>query len=90
MFRFSLMGGDVVELHKSCDHAGGRCFPSLYRLRTIAANGQLSLIRVTDARLKDEIRKNKEWWSPMCDALRKLDCRKVQIDLLGKAHPAND
>lgn len=90
IFKFSLMGGDIVQLHKNCDHAAGKCSPSLYRLRTIAANGQLSLVRVTDARLKDEIRKVREWWSPMCDALRKLDCQKVQIDLLGKVHPAND
>ena len=89
-FKFSLMGGDIVQLHKSCNHADGRCSPSLYRLRTIAANGQLSLVRITDARLKDDIRKAKEWWSPMCDALRKLDCRKVQLDLLGGINQAND
>lgn len=90
IFKFSLMGGDIVQLHKNCDHAAGKCSPSLYRLRTIAASGQLSLISITDARLKDEIKKVKEWWSPMCDALRKLDCQKAQIDLLGRVHPAND
>jgi CRISPR-associated endonuclease Csn1 len=90
IFKFSLMGGDIVQLHKNCDHAAGKCSPSLYRLRTIAANGQLSLISVNDARLKDEIRKVKEWWSPRCDALRKLDCQKVQIDLIGRVHPVND
>ena len=90
VFKFSLMGGDIVQLHKTCNHATGQCSPSLYRLRTIAANGQLSLVRINDARLKDEIRKAKEWWSPMCDTLRKLDCRKVQVDLLGGIYQAND
>jgi CRISPR-associated endonuclease Csn1 len=90
VFKFSLMGGDTVELHRSCDHPGGKCSPQLYRLRTIAANGQLSFVRINDARLKDEIKKAKEWWSPMCEGLRKLDCRKVVIDLLGQTHPAND
>jgi CRISPR-associated endonuclease Csn1 len=89
-FKFSLMGGDTVELHRNCDHASGKCSPSLYRLRTIAANGQLSLVRINDARLKDDIKKAKEWWSPMCGGLRKLDCRKVVVDLLGRVHPAND
>jgi len=90
VFKFSLMGGDIVQLHKDCSHAAGKCSPSLFRLRTIAANGQLSLIGITDARMKDDIKKAKEWWSPMSDALRKLDCRKVQLDLLGGIHAAND
>jgi CRISPR-associated endonuclease Csn1 len=90
LFKFSLMGGDIVELHRECDHASGKCKPGLYRLRTIAANGQLSLVRINDARLKDDIRKAKEWWSPVCSALRKLDCRKVAVNFLGRIHPAND
>ena len=40
--------------------------------------------------MKDDIKKAKEWGSPMCDALRKLDRRKVQLDLLGGIHQAND
>ncbi len=90
IFKFSLMGGDIIQLHKNCDHAAEKCLPSLYRIRTIAGNGQLSMVKITDARLIKEIKDAKEWWSPMCDALRRLDCQKVVVDLLGKVHPAND
>jgi hypothetical protein len=90
LFKFSLMGGDIVELHRNCKHEDGKCSPDLYRLRTIAANGQLSFVRINDARLKDEIKKAKEWWSPMSGGLRKLSCRKVVVDVLGRLHPAND
>jgi CRISPR-associated endonuclease Csn1 len=89
-FKFSLMGGDTVELHRKCSHKEGRCVPEVYRVRTIAGNGQLCLVKITDARLIKDIKDMKEWWSPRADALRKIDCRKVSIDTLGKVHPAND
>jgi hypothetical protein len=89
-FKFSLMGGDTVELHRSCKHAEDICTPDIYRIRTIAANGQISLVKITDARMKKDIQAAKEWWSPTADTLRKLGCRKVVVDLLGKAHSAND
>jgi CRISPR-associated endonuclease Csn1 len=86
IFKFSLMGGDTVLLHKDCDHKNNHCNPSVWRLRTIGSNGQLSLVRINDARLKAEIQKAKEWWSPTQDALRKLDAVKVVIDSLGRIH----
>jgi ATP-dependent protease HslVU (ClpYQ) peptidase subunit len=43
-------------------------------------------VRINDARLKAEIQKAKEWWSPTQDALRKLDAVKVVIDSLGRIH----
>lgn len=89
-FKFSLMGGDTIELHRVCDHKNGRCKSDVYRVRTIAGNGQLSLVKITDARLIKGIKEAKEWWSPRADALRKLDCRKVVVDTLGRVHPAND
>jgi CRISPR-associated endonuclease Csn1 len=89
-FKFSLMGGDTVELHRCCSHKDGRCIPEFYRIRTIAGNGQLSMVKITDARLIKQIKETKEWWSPRANALRKLDCRKVSIDTLGRVHPAND
>jgi CRISPR-associated endonuclease Csn1 len=85
-FKFSLMGGDTLLLHRDCDHAAGKCIPSAWRLRTIAANGQLSLVRINDARLKADIKKAKDWWSPMADRLRELNAAKVVIDSLGKLH----
>jgi CRISPR-associated endonuclease Csn1 len=89
-FKFSLMGGDTVELHRNCDHASEICTPDIYRVRTIAANGQLSLVKITDARMKKDIQAAKEWWSPTADTLRKLGCRKVVIDLKGIRRYAND
>jgi hypothetical protein len=89
-FKFSLMGGDTIKLHRRCNHAENICLPDIYRVRTIAASGQLSLVKITDARMKKDIIQSKDWWQPMVDALRKLDCRKVVVDLLGREHPAND
>jgi CRISPR-associated endonuclease Csn1 len=89
-FKFSLMGGDTVELHRKCDHAASACTPEFYRIRTIAANGQISLVRITDARMKKDIQAAKDWWSPTADTLRKLDCRKIVVDLLGRRRYAND
>lgn len=90
VFKFSLMGGDTVELHKSCDHKNGVCSPALYRLRSIESDGHLFLVRITDARLIKDIAASGERWRPCADALRKLDCRKVVVDLLGRVHPASD
>jgi CRISPR-associated endonuclease Csn1 len=89
-FKFSLMGGDTVELHRACNHIASVCIPDIYRIRTIAANGQVSLVKITDARMKKDIKAAGDWWSPSVDTLRKLDCRKVVVDLLGRVHPAND
>jgi len=89
-FKFSLMGGDTIELHRACNHAGDVCKPEIYRVRTIAGNGQLSLVKITDARMIKDIKSAGDWWSPRADALRKLDCRKVVVDTLGKVHTAND
>src|SRR6185437_1956445 len=70
-FKFSLMGGDTLLLHKNCNHNENLCRAMVWRLRSIATNGQLSLVRANDARLKGAIVKAKEWWSPRADALRK-------------------
>jgi CRISPR-associated endonuclease Csn1 len=86
VFKFSLMGGDTVLLHKDCDHKQNLCNPSIWRLRTIGTNGQLSMVRINDARLKTDIQKAKEWWSPTQDTLRKLDAAKVVVDSLGRIH----
>jgi CRISPR-associated endonuclease Csn1 len=90
VFKFSLMGGDTVELHRSCDHEAGKCSPGLYRLRSIEGVGSMFFVRVTDARLIKDIAASKERWRPGAEALRRLDCRKVVVDVLGRMHPAND
>lgn len=90
LFKFSLMGGDTVETQKDYTERGKLYRAGIYRVRTIAANGQLSLVRIEDARMKKVIKDAKEWWSPGVDGLRKLGCRKVVIDLLGNKRYAND
>ena len=92
-FKFSLMGGDTMLLHKDCNHRENVCKPSLWRLRTIATNGQLSLVRNNDARLIKDIKtpgpgKPSEWWSPRADALRKLNAAKAVVDSLGRLYEA--
>lgn len=90
VFKFSLMGGDTMEIHRDCDHKNGRCVPGIYRVRSIAEVGQLFLVKITDARLIKEIKGAKESWSPRADGLRKLSCRKIVVDTLGRTHYAND
>jgi CRISPR-associated endonuclease Csn1 len=87
-FKFSLMGGDTVLLHKDCSHEENRCTPTVWLLRTIATNGQLSFVPINEARKKSEIQAAGGWWSPRADALRKLDAVKVTIDSLGRLHEA--
>jgi ATP-dependent protease HslVU (ClpYQ) peptidase subunit len=82
------MGGDTLLLHKDCDHKNDKCSATAWRLRTIASNGQLALVKINDARLKADIQKAKDWWAPNQDALRKLDAIKVVIDSLGRIHQA--
>ncbi|MGH9816470.1 MAG: type II CRISPR RNA-guided endonuclease Cas9 [Candidatus Acidiferrales bacterium] len=82
-FKFSLMGGDTIELQKG--ERGG-----LYVIRTIATNGQISLARIHDGRLKKEMQDAGDWWSPKPEGLREFETRKVLVDVLGKVHPAND
>ncbi|HWR35885.1 MAG TPA: type II CRISPR RNA-guided endonuclease Cas9 [Clostridia bacterium] len=89
-FKFSLMGGDTVELHRNCDHKAGCCVTEIYRLRSIEGAGVLFFVRATDARLIKDIALAKERWRPGADSLRRMDCRKVVVDLLGRVHPAND
>jgi PP-loop superfamily ATP-utilizing enzyme len=84
------MGGDTFETQKDYNERGKLYRAGIYRVRTIAANGQLSLVRIEDARMKKVIKDAKEWWSPGVDGLRKLGCRKVVIDLLGNKRYAND
>ena len=86
VFKFSLMWGDVLQLHKDCDHAKDLCKPSLWRVRSIWEQGTLTLVRINDARQLNEIRAAKDWLLPSADALRKLSATKVLVDSLGRLH----
>ncbi|MGA9062162.1 MAG: type II CRISPR RNA-guided endonuclease Cas9 [Terracidiphilus sp.] len=87
-FKFSLMWGDTLLLHKGCEHAKGLCVPSFWRVRSIWEQGTLTLVRINDARLLNEIRTAKDWLLPSADTLRRLDAVKVVIDSLGRIHQA--
>lgn len=82
-FKFSLMNGDIVEICK--DGA-----PQFFRLRSIESNGVFFLLPIRDARLVKDIAATGDRWRPSADALRKLGCRKVSIDTLGRVRTAND
>lgn len=82
-FKFSLMLGDTIQLHGSdgkLDRGG------IWILRTIYSEGPLGLMRISDARIGSDVKQAKERWFPSPDALRKLHCRKVEVDLLGTLH----
>ena len=87
-FKFSLMWGDTILLHKDCQHGRDICQPSFWRVRSIWESGTLTLVKINDARLLSEIRAAKSWLLPSPDTLRKLDAIKVVIDSLGRIHPA--
>ena len=76
-FKFSLMNGDIVEI---CENG----IAQLYRLRSIESNGGFFLLSIRDARLVKDIAKTGDRWRPSADALRKLSCRKVSVDTLGR------
>jgi hypothetical protein len=88
VFKFSLMWGDTLLLHKDCEHGKGTCKPSFWRVRSIWEQGTLTLVRINDARLLSEIRAAKDWLLPSSDTLRRLDAVKVVIDSLGRIHQA--
>ena len=90
IFKFSLMWGDTLLLHKECDHSKKICNPSFWRVRSIWESGQLTLVQINDARLLSEIRTAKGSLFPSADALRKLDAVKVVIDSLGRIHQAGE
>ncbi len=81
-FKFSLMNADTLEVN------GER--QGLYVVRSVWAEGRLTLVRLHDARKMTDIRAAKQVWFPTVDTLRELRCRKVAVDVQGKVHPAND
>ncbi|HEY2469492.1 MAG TPA: HNH endonuclease domain-containing protein [Terracidiphilus sp.] len=89
-FKFSLMGGDTVEAHRGCFHDLGSCRPEVFVVRTIQGNGQLGLVEIANAQTWRENVATKKWLLVRAEGLRKLDCRKVRVDVLGRIHPAND
>lgn len=88
IFKFSLMWGDILLLHKDCEHDQSICKPSLWRVRSIWGQGTLVLIRIHDARPMNEIRATRDWLIRSPNALRVLNPVKVVVDPLGRIRNA--
>lgn len=89
-FKFSLMRGDTVEVHRRCCHELDSCRPEFFALHTIQANGQLGLVNINNGQTWRQNIATKQWLLVRAEGLRKLGCRKVTIDIMGKIHPAHD
>jgi hypothetical protein len=79
-----LVGGDVIELDEP---DGTRC---LFRIRTIPQSRQLAFVKLNDCRLKKDIITSGQWRTGFVETFRKLNCKKVSLDPLGRARPAHD
>jgi CRISPR-associated endonuclease Csn1 len=87
LFVCALMIGDLILLHRDCEHENDVCIPGIYRIRGIAANGQVTVMPLNETRSAVELDKAHEGWSPKVDALRKMGMAPVKVDLLGELHP---
>lgn len=92
-FKFSLAGGEVIELDEPDDSR------ALFVVRTISQEAprdgaqslqKVEFVRINDARQKKEIRDTGGWLTRSPNRLMELHCRKVQVDPLGEVHPAHD
>ena len=87
-FLFTLAPGEMIQLKDQ----NGKF--NLYRIRTYTQikgkNFQLWYVDVNDARIENEIKAAKQFYSKTADSFRKAECRKVTITPLGKVRWAND
>lgn len=86
-FKFSLMGGDLVDFAENEKK-------QRYVVRTVSVDKRgyvkIEMSHTNDARKKKEIQKEGDWISRSPNELKKLNCQKVVVDVLGGVHPAND
>jgi hypothetical protein len=84
------MGGDTIEL----DDEGTPPRRGIFVVRTISQDKRgyvkVELAESRDARLKKDIQAAGAWISKSPNELRKLHCRKVVVDVLGRVRSAND
>jgi len=87
-FLFSLCGGDTIELDAEQEKK------ELYVVRTISLKktGRVTVdfVGIKDARKKSDIQVAGAWGSSDIDPLRKRNCRKVIVMLLGEVRRAGD
>jgi CRISPR-associated endonuclease Csn1 len=85
-FLCTLSDGDMVEGIRAEDP-----LPRLWRVRTVDKNGRLFLTPALDARLKDDIKKSHDYWSPTVNSMFATGhARKVLVTHLGEVISAND
>jgi len=82
-FLFSLMKGDTVEMN----YDGGR---RVFRVKKFYSAGSIWFTEANNAQSDKEQKKQKTTWSRNANSLRRVNARKVVVDLLGRVHPAND
>ncbi len=90
-FIFSLALGEVIKIDEENGKRG------LYVIRSVFSNinkdkksPRLAFVKINDARLKKDIKQAGDWKTSFLEPLRKLNCRKVSVDPLGRVRPAND
>ena len=90
-FVFSLACGEIIEID---NQDGTRGFFRVRSIYTMNQGGRLyrgiKYVKCSDARKKDEIIKDKAFYSSLVDPIRKLNCRKVVVTPLGDVRYAND
>jgi len=84
-FLCTLSEGDMVEGRRPADG-----IEKVWRVRTVDKNGRIFLTAAVDARKKDEILKENDYWSPTVNSLFSAGARKIQITHLGEVISAND
>ncbi|MGD0793785.1 MAG: type II CRISPR RNA-guided endonuclease Cas9 [Terriglobales bacterium] len=82
-FLFSLMKGDLVEM----DYNGQR---GVFRVKKFYSAGSIWFAHANNAQPDKDQQRDDTRWSKTPDKLRRLQPRKVAVDLLGRVHPAND
>ena len=86
-FRFSLAGGEIIELNAEEDKKGKTAAAGLYVVRTVTLTGgypRVDFASISDARLKKDIQEAGDWgWASMT-RLQNRHCRKVVVTPLGE------
>jgi CRISPR-associated endonuclease Csn1 len=87
-FKFALMRGDMVEMNDWGD--GKRRLFTVNGFSAFSSGSVVvSLSRHNDARIQSEMQKSRDFRRLSPDTLRKLGCRKVMVDALGRVRSAS-
>lgn len=87
-FKFSLAGGDIIEMDVSDNKR------ALFVVRTISLKSsgyhEIEYTSIVSAGLKADLRKNKQWYSAAINPLKQKNCFKVKVSPLGEYRLCND